>query len=178
MNWADEPATENQLSRLWQLGGQPGRTLTKREAARLISELEEYPDRPPHRSVALADEDIQEATRQQAYRARMVVEIARREVSMAGSNHEAQEQELARAATKRQEFWADTCREAHLMQSACPAVVDLYRRYGCRFSAPSHEQIQVILDALDSAMPVWDREHPELFYQTLELNFRELLRRA
>jgi hypothetical protein len=38
--------------------------------------------------------------------------------------------------------------------------------------------VQEILDALDSAMPAWEREHPALFYQTLELNFPHLLRRA
>jgi hypothetical protein len=37
--------------------------------------------------------------------------------------------------------------------------------------------VQHILDALDSAAPFWDKEHPELFYQTLQLNFPELVRR-
>ena len=40
------------------------------------------------------------------------------------------------------------------------------------------EQVQEVLDALDSALPVWDREHPELFYQTLELNFPQLVKRV
>jgi hypothetical protein len=37
-------------------------------------------------------------------------------------------------------------------------------------------QVQHILDALDAALPNWEREHPDLFYKTLELNFPELLR--
>jgi hypothetical protein len=55
-------------------------------------------------------------------------------------------------------------------------VSGLYKRYGCRFAIPTHEQAQVILDALDSAMALWDRDYPELFYETLELNFPELVR--
>jgi len=37
-------------------------------------------------------------------------------------------------------------------------------------------QVQSILEALDSALPAWDRDSPEMFYRTLELNFPELLR--
>jgi hypothetical protein len=52
----------------------------------------------------------------------------------------------------------------------------LHRSYGCRFSSPSLQQVQGILNALDAALPSWERDHPELFFQTLELNFSELLR--
>jgi len=52
----------------------------------------------------------------------------------------------------------------------------LYRQHGCCFSAPSPQQVQEIQDALDSALPGWSGDHPELFYRTLELNFPGLLR--
>jgi hypothetical protein len=179
MNWADEPAAENQLSRLWQLGCTPDHALTKRQAARLIADTEEHPETRTARPVALAEEEIKPTTREEAFRLRVLVENEKRAAAAVDHGRcQAQEHELVLAAAKRQEFWVDTCREAQAMRSASMAVVDLYRRYGCRFSAPTCEQVQVILDALDSAMPVWDREHPELFYQTLELNFRELLRRS
>ncbi len=55
-------------------------------------------------------------------------------------------------------------------------VVELYRQFGCRFLPPTRQQAEDILAALDAAMPGWEQQHPELFYQTLELNFRELLR--
>jgi molybdopterin-guanine dinucleotide biosynthesis protein A len=58
---------------------------------------------------------------------------------------------------------------------ACAQVQELYRKHGCRFAEPTSEQVRGILDALDRAMPHWEREHPELFYQTLELSFPELL---
>jgi hypothetical protein len=178
MNWADEPAAENQLSRLWQLGCTPDHTLTKREAARLIADLEEHPEKHTAQPVALAEEDIHQTTRHEAYRLRVLVENGRRAVAPTqNGGREAHECELALATAKRQEFWVDTCREAQAMRSASKAVLDLYRRYGCRFMAPTGEQVQCILDALDSAMPLWDRDHPELFYETLQINFRELLRR-
>jgi hypothetical protein len=64
------------------------------------------------------------------------------------------------------------------MRVGTPEVQELYKHHGCRFQWPNGEQTQEVLDALDSAMPDWDRDHPELFYQTLELNFPELVRRA
>jgi hypothetical protein len=63
------------------------------------------------------------------------------------------------------------------MQAACGQVLDFYRKYGCQFEAPSHKHVQEVLSALDPAVPAWDRDHPELFYQTLELNFPELKKR-
>jgi hypothetical protein len=45
---------------------------------------------------------------------------------------------------------------------------------GCQYVEPTREQTQDIHDALDIALPAWEKEHPELFYQTLELNFPEL----
>lgn len=78
--------------------------------------------------------------------------------------------------TARVEFWADTCREVTDMRVGTKEVIDLYRTYGCRFCPPTHSQVQNILDALDTAMPQWEKEHRELFYQTLELNYPELIR--
>ncbi|HLH52125.1 MAG TPA: hypothetical protein VKY92_00700 [Verrucomicrobiae bacterium] len=79
---------------------------------------------------------------------------------------------------EREEFWADTCREIPQMQHPSPAILDLYRRYGCRFCTPGRQQIQDILSALDPAVPSWEKEHPELFYQTLELNYPEMVKRV
>jgi len=76
----------------------------------------------------------------------------------------------------RQQFWLDTCRDVREMRVASRQVLELHRVYGCRFSAASPDQVQHVLDALDSALPAWERDHPELFYQTLELNFPGLLR--
>lgn len=179
MNWADEAATEQQLSRLWQLGCKPEHPLTKREAAHLIADFEECPEKHTRRPVALAEEAIDQTTRHAAYRLRVLVENARRALAAAEpGRREAAEQALALAAAERQRFWVDTCRDAPAMHSALTAAVDLYRRFGCRFATPGQQQVQGVLDALDSALPVWDKEHPELFYQTLELNFRELLRHS
>jgi hypothetical protein len=76
---------------------------------------------------------------------------------------------------KRQEFWLDTCRGMAHLQVACAQVQNLYRKHGCRFAAPTLAQVRGILDALDHAVPRWEKEHPELFYQTLELSFPELV---
>jgi hypothetical protein len=80
-----------------------------------------------------------------------------------------------REPAKRQEFWLDTCRGVAHLHVACAQVQELYRKHGCRFNAPTLEQVRGILDALDRAMPQWESEHPELFYQTLELSFPELV---
>lgn len=82
----------------------------------------------------------------------------------------------ALSKTQREEFWADTCREITQMQLGSQKVIELYRKYGCRFCAPTREQVQHVLNALDSAISSWELNHPELFYQTLELNYPELVR--
>jgi hypothetical protein len=77
---------------------------------------------------------------------------------------------------ERREFWLDTCREVTEMHHASARVLELYRQYGCRFCVPTHSEVQEVLQALDTALANWEREHPELFYQTLELNFPLLVR--
>jgi len=79
-------------------------------------------------------------------------------------------------APDRQQFWVDTCREITQMHATSKQAIDFYRRFGCRFCEPTREQVDDVLSALDAAMPQWDTLHPELFYQTLELNFPELVR--
>jgi len=83
--------------------------------------------------------------------------------------------EPPREPARRQEFWLDTCRGFAHIKFACAQIQELYRRFGCRFADPTLEQVRGILDALDTAAPGWETEHPELFYQTLELSFPELL---
>ena len=60
------------------------------------------------------------------------------------------------------------------MQARCPEVMELHMKLGCQYVEPTREQTQEILDALDMALPAWEKEHPELFYRTMELNFPEL----
>jgi len=80
-----------------------------------------------------------------------------------------------RDPAKRLEFWLDTCRGFAHIKFGCAQIQELYRKHGCRFAEPTAEQVRGILSALDGAMPQWEKEHPELFYQTLELSFPELL---
>ena len=85
---------------------------------------------------------------------------------------------LELALRERQQFWIDTCRDARDMRYPTQRSMELHRHHGCRFCVPTAKQVQYILDALDSALPHWDRDHPELFFSTLELNFPELLRHS
>jgi len=98
---------------------------------------------------------------------RQAVESARRESRC---------EKLEAALYDRRQFWMDTCREVQEMRAASRQVLALHMEHGCRFCVPAHTQVQYILDALDSAVPGWDRDHPDLFYRTLELNFPQLLR--
>jgi len=173
MNWSNEPATETQLGRLRQLGYCADCPLTKAEAANLIKLFEPLPD------TEAGEAEMPSAARHAAYALRLTVEHTRRALAEAPQDQAQRlQQSLTSAIAKRQEFWKDTCRNPVRMQSRSAPVVDLYMKYGCRFVAPTPEQVQEVLNALDRASPLWDRDHPELFYQTLELNFAELLRRT
>lgn len=159
MNGMDDPASESQLIHLKRFGCEPGRLLTRVEAARLIGRLRR--GEMPHEIQA---ELIASGTiPPHAYSS---VEPAK------------QFPKKFTTAFQRQEFWMDTCREPLQMRMHTQEIVELHMKHGCRFNAPNREQAQEILDALDAAMPSWEGGHPELFYQTLELNFPELRRHA
>ena len=173
MTWKDEPATEIQLGHLRRLGYEPDRPVTKGEAAQLISDFEELSGSP---ATPKGDDDL-EFARISAYRLRVKVENARRAAAQGSIRPLENPRHLLEVAVaERREFWADTCSEADKMHLVCTQVLALHKQHGCRFAVPTADQVQAILDSLDSALPEWDRDHPELFYQTLELNFPELLR--
>ena len=174
MDWQNEPATWKQLKYLRQSGYKPDRHLTKAAATELINSLggQIAPPPPmPQAIVQLPSKHDAHLLRTAVERAALAVSEARRDSLLSA------QQELALAISKRQMFWIDTCRDPTRMQAACGQVLDFYRKYGCRFEAPSNREVQEVLSALDSAMPLWDRDHPEVFYQTLELNFPQLARR-
>jgi hypothetical protein len=179
MDWQNEPATWKQLRYLRQLGHKPDRHLTKTAAAELIQSLggEIAPATTPVPE-AVVHQVVQQLPKQDAFLLRQELQEAACVVSEAKRESlQMAQQNLAIAISRRQMFWIDTCRDPTRMQAACGQVLEFYRKYGCRFEAPSHRQVQEVLSALDSAVPSWDRDHPELFYQTLELNYPEVVRR-
>jgi hypothetical protein len=173
MNWADEPATETQLDHLGHLGHRPDFLLTKGEASHLIAWFERQ-----HPSPTTPDAGTpREHGAPEAYLLRLAVASFKRVAALPEPDKaEPALQELEEAVARRQGFWVDTCREVTQMHSPSAEVLELYQQHGCRFFTPKPAEAQQILDALDSAMPCWDIDHPALFYQTLELNFPELVR--
>jgi len=186
---------------LRELGFTLAQPLMRTEAARLIRELRRHPGRfaagpvpqpaaaavrsapreapppPPLPRAPAQPTDLSQSTRTHAHRLRAAAEEARRKLATnpTGPNVRA---DVAGTTVTRQEFWLDTCREVKEMHIGSVQVLELYQAFGCRFFSPNHEQVQEILDALDSARHFWDRDNPELFYQTLELNFPNLVRRG
>jgi len=161
MDRSEQPATDIQLKRLQQLGHQANQLLTREEASRLIREMENHNTAP------------------RAFELRKQLEHVK--LALAGALREEEpmlEAQLDELRSQRREFWINSCREPSQMRDTSNQVLELYMKYGCRFTVPSFEQAQEVLDALDSVMPAWDGEHPELFYGTLELNFPELLKRT
>ncbi len=194
MDWPDDPATEQQLNHLKRFGFVVTRPLTLTEAARLIRQYQRNPSRPPvlsaPRSQVLAEappattvvhlaaeNGVSESTKMQAYHLHAAVERARKAVTVSATGPNVRA-DLVSATMQRQQFWADTCRDVREMQVPSVQVCELYQNYGCRFVAPTLAQAQEVLEALDGAMPLWDKDHPELFYQTLELNYPQLVRRG
>ncbi len=201
MYWDDEPATERQLMLLRAAGFSQARPLTRTEAARLIREYHRNPSRAvaapslqPARSSApdvvarkevparelkplVTAHEISESTKMHAHRLRQATETAQR-AQAANPDAPNVHADAIATETNRVEFWQDTCREVKEMREGSISVFELYQRFGCRFFAPNRSQVDEVLRALDGAMPVWDRDHLELFYQTLELNFPDLVRRV
>lgn len=172
MNWTDGPATWKQLRFLSNHGYKPAHVLTKAEASDLIRKFGGNPE-----SYGIVTEGPAQP-HETADHLRVTVESTRQVIVDSGRQHvEESKEALASAVVKRQEFWLDTCRSTAKMVVNSRQVQELYQKHGCRFTEPTRKQVQYILEALDSVAPHWDRDHPELFYQTLELNFPELVRR-
>src|SRR6266436_5551663 len=160
MNWSNEPATEGQLSRLKQLGYSADCSLTKGEAAYLITVLGER-EEPQG---AAESGPGQRFAKHFAYALRLTIEHTRRALAEVPSDQsERLQHSLASAIARRREFWIDTCREMAQRHACSAPVMDLYMKYGCRCVPPAPGQVQEVLDALDAASPAWDRDNLELF---------------
>jgi len=172
----NDPATESQINVLRQLHYEPDHALTRVEAAHLIGDLRRRRDHP---TATIGAPRISPSVENRPHDLRASVKRTRQEVANATMAELARcEYAFAAAVQTRQEFWMDTCREPTEMHTRSAQVWELYMKHGCRFVQPAREQVQEILDALDSGLPDWDKDHVELFYKTLELNFPGLLRRA
>jgi len=185
MDWPDEPASEQQVVRLKNLGCVPTAHLTMTEAARLIRQYQKLlrqtgnslkspaTDAPASHQAGI---NVSESARNIAHRLHETAANAKHAMAVApeAANVRA---DLVSSTAARVEFWLDTCREIREMQIASVQVYELHHDYGHRLFAPTREQVQEILDALDVAIPSWDKENPELFYKTLELNFPNLVRK-
>lgn len=158
-----ELATETQVRRLEKYGYTVEPRMTREEAARVLHEHEARLARPAPAPAPAVPEAM--LLRQQTEHLRITLAQA-----LPAEEHALREQ-LTAAQQRRVCFWADTCRDPSLMREASQQTIELYMKQGCRFHEPTHEQIQEVLEALDSATPTWDADHPDLFYKTLELNF-------
>ena len=171
MEWADEPATWRQIKSLKELGHTLDHRLTKTEAADLIRSLGGRVPAEP----AFVSESVPKPRQMGAQPLRAKVEAAQRAIAEAGQRTSKLDHELSCAICERQDFWIEACGGSGQAVAGSAQVHELYQKHGCRFEAPSRKDVQFILDALDGALPTWDRDHPELFFQTLELNFPALL---
>jgi class 3 adenylate cyclase len=173
MNTSNDLATEQQMSYLREFGYALVQPLTKGEAAHLISDLEAF----RQIQTAATGSAIRVQAGLLAHQHRLAVEHARLALAETEPESMADSQEyLSQSITARQEFWRETCHELTQMRSPSPEILELHKTQGYRFCVPSHAQVEEVMEALDSVIAFWDRDHPELFYQTLELNFPELLR--
>jgi hypothetical protein len=156
MNWTDQPATWKQLRQLKRCGYEPGHRLSKSEASVLITRL--------------GGQDPDPQTDEPSSGAPLAVSETPHDFRAAVE----QAKQAPLTINERQQFWLDTCRGNTNLRTARSLVLELYRKHGCLFAEPTHKQVQDILDALDAAMPSWDRDHSELFYDALGLNYPEL----
>jgi hypothetical protein len=176
MNWTEGPATWKQLRFLEQHGCKLDHRLSKAEAADLVRKFGGDPEGTAE-PTACGPRDEERGI--SPYDFHQAVERASSGLNAAEAEGKQLQTKtvLNLALARRQDFWADTCRDVGEMQLHTRPVIDLYHKYGCLAYPPSRVQVQEILDALDSALPLWDRDHPELFYETMSLNFPELVRR-
>lgn len=178
MDWQTQPATEKQLDYLAVFGFITDKPLTKKEASELLTQFEENPLMEEIKLENFQKRDLQqmeEDEKNAAYVLHQIFDSAKEELEHAihGEKTDALE-EYKDALKNRIEFWKDTCRQA---DCTCEweQAMNLNEKYGYRFKVPSTKQITPILEALDAKAPTWDKDYPYIFFETLEINFPELL---
>lgn len=200
MDWKEEPATQQQLLRLQEYGFVPTFPLTVTQAARLIRQYKHpHPAAPPSTTTKtqtlererpavqapakLAREPsapipvgrISESARGHAFQLRLTVEVTEGALAQ-NPDRPGGKADVHSAVSARQRFWLDTCRDGFDLQAACAQAIEFHDHYGLHFFPPTWDEVAEVLAALDDGMPGWDQDHPELFYETLRLNFPSLLR--
>ncbi len=195
MDWKEEPASNQQLLLLQQYGFVPTCPLTVTQAARLIRQYSKRPvsaapkQSGPGSAAARAApvqpglplqahiqaEALSQAARTHVYNLRLAV-LAAAHTLKENPDRPGVRADLHATLAARQQFWWDTCRDHREMVGASEHAQEFCRHFGARFFTPPWEAVQEVLDALDGAVPGWDKNHPELFYETLKLNFPSLLR--
>ena len=196
MDWAEDPATEQQIAQLKKLGFAMARPLSLTEAASLIRQYKKRASRPagyvqthdpgpglpgaalpPPPRASPAERSSPDTMAMVAGAPPPAQPIrARRLIPLRGPDP-AEQANVEATRARRLEFWLDTFREMKDMRVSSAQVYELRQRHGHRYFKPNSDQVQDILQALDEGMPGWERDCPEVFYQTLELNFPGLLRR-
>ena len=180
MSWDTEPATEKQLAYLKMFGYVPENPLSKSAAHDLIDQFEEDPERREiRRQNQKRESDAYELELREllAFYLHRDCDDAARKLENAPDKFKREATAKLKSCKKsRLDFWKNSinCDER---LSECYQGFMFYRQWGCQFKTPSAEKIQAILDALDSKLPTWDKDNPKLFYETLEINFPELLRK-
>jgi hypothetical protein len=174
MNWRDDPATEKQLDYLKDFGFVPERPLKKGEASDLISEFSEDPEKQRIRNEA----QFKERERNLAHHLRLACDSAKLDLDRAGKGEIRDAKAYLRdVQNERLAFWQ------HAFQppdggEIYQQPIKLYLEHGYRFKMPSSKHFQKVLDALDADSATWDKDVPEYFFQALQHNFPELLRKS
>jgi hypothetical protein len=183
MSWREDPATEKQLNYLKEFGFNPERVLTKGEASDLIAQFSEDPERSAIRDKNQSEkweEEFNEREQNLAFHLHSEFDEAKQSMDTAESDEiDDAKMYLEDARNERMWFWQDTFRSPDQMEGAGTneQQIKLYFVQGYRFEMPAEEVIQSLLVALDANSPTWDKDTPEYFFQTVEHNFPELLRK-
>jgi hypothetical protein len=182
ITWRKAPAHVEQLAFLARFGYPLEGRLTRGRASDLIVEIVDdaarwelvIPDKP-------AGKVNPQARKCKAYRAHedctaAIEKLRNANLDEMGTAKAA----LALALKKRLQFWRQRFRDFWAGDAYADWIqaTDLYSNYGRRFKLPTAEQITRVLSALDEKRPNWDRDYPQLFFETLELNYPELIRPA
>ena len=176
------PATEKQLAYLNLFGFFSDRPLTIAEASALIEQFSEDPERQKIRDDNYVKKKLleyEELNKNRAYYVRKDIEDAKRELEKA-ENDDISDAKMCVEDMRnaRLDFWADTFEiPVNMQYGVYEQKAGFYFAHGYRFKVPTPEQIQIILDVLDADSATWDKDMPEYFYQKLENNFPQLLRK-
>ncbi len=138
------------------------------------------------RKVQTAEDEVQRtALEQQIASTRELIESTESKIGDQPTEIKEAKEELRYRQSLRAKFWKATFTQLGAdpddiedLIDYCDVIDRFYDGYGHYFKVPTLKQVDDILEVLDKALPDWDKQEPQSFYEKYKVSFPDKIKRV